>query len=231
MDLRTALGNIHADRAWWRKVLICGALGLTVVGVPWPVGFVVESMDYARKGYPTPLPPLRDWSTRYVIGFLALLIDFVYFFLPIVAVGLVILCVILVFALSGSWGEPRGMLLSGIGALLLVYELAVFMMSVSPVGRIVYAREGRIEDALGLQTLREARSPLAQAEYRRARLRSLPAYVPAAALGLAAWYVTSSSLPGGPLVALLLLWLALSALFYAHLVVAQLYAAVARATG
>ena len=62
------------------------------------------------------------------------------------------------------------------------------------------------------------RRPAARAIYRSARLRSLPAYLPAVLLFAASWLVT------WPFV-LALIWLALSALCYAHLVVVQLYAA------
>ncbi len=44
-------------------MLIGGALLLTVIGYPWVAGLVIESLDNIRKGYPTPLPPWRDWGT------------------------------------------------------------------------------------------------------------------------------------------------------------------------
>ena len=72
MNLRTALQTIHRDPEWWRKILIGGALMLTLVGYPWGAGLVVESLDFTRKGFPTPLPPWRAWGDRYVIGLFAL---------------------------------------------------------------------------------------------------------------------------------------------------------------
>lgn len=230
MELRTALANIHRDPVWWRKVLLGGALALTVVGAPWPAGLVVESFDNARKGFPTPLPPLRGGSTRYTIGLLALLIDIVFFVLPLLAIGLLFVCGALLLMLSTS-ATAGGPLLSVLALFLLAYEAVMFAMSVSPVARLLYARDGRIEEALGAEVLRRATNPLVRAEYLRARIRSLPAYLPALALGAACWLVLRSDLPGALSVAALLLWLALSALCYAHLVVAQLYAAVALAVG
>jgi len=96
----------------------------------------------------------------------------------------------------------------------------VFAFSISPIGRQIYAEDGKIEEALSARPLREARRPAVRAIYRRARLQSLPAYLPALLLFTASWLAT------WPL-ALLLLWLALSALCYAHLAVVQLYAAAA----
>jgi hypothetical protein len=57
----------------------------------------------------------------------------------------------------------------------------------------------------------------------------LPAYLPALLLAMLAWLVASSDLPGASVVTLLLLWLAASALLYAHLVVVQVYAMAERA--
>ncbi len=61
-------------------------------------------------------------------------------------------------------------------------------------------------------------APAGRAIYRHARLQSLPAYAPALLLFATSW------LAAWPL-ALLLIWLGLSALCYAHLAVVQLYVA------
>jgi hypothetical protein len=228
MDLRTALSNIHDDPLWWRKILIGGALMLTVVGYPWAEGLVVESLDNASKGFPTPLPPWREWTTRYLIGLFAVLIDFVFFVLPVFLVALLFFCVALL-----SLGIGRDVLLSWISLIsvivLVAYEAAAFASGVAPVGRLIYVEEGRPEDAMSARTLREVLHSGARRVYTRARLRSLPAYLPALLLGLACWLVAHGTFPGTALAASLLLWLALSALLYAHLVVIQLYAAAERA--
>ena len=218
MTLRSALSNIHRDPHWWRTVLIGGALMATVVGYPWVAGFEIQSLENTRKGFATPLPHWHDWANRYVIGLLAVLIDIMFFVLPVFGVGLLFLCGSGILAISGiagaSWLVPAGL------AALLLYPLVVFALSISPVGRLIYAEAGNIEEALSARPLREARRPAARAIYRQARLQSLPAYLPALLLFAASW------LTGWPL-ALLLLWLALSALCYAHLAVVQLYAAAA----
>jgi hypothetical protein len=216
MNLRTALANIHRDRFWWRKILIGGALMLTVVGYPWAAGLVMESLDNTRRGFPFPLPPWREWGSRYIIGLFAVLIDVLFFGLPIFGAGLLFLCVgtlvIASAAVGPAWLPAVG--LSAIGA----YELAAFLASLAPVGRLLYVDSGQVEDALGMRVAREALSPRARGIYARARLRSLPAYLPFALLAAATWLVS------WPL-ALVTLWLALSALLYAHLAVVQLYAA------
>jgi Protein of unknown function (DUF4013) len=218
--LRAALANIHNDHLWWRKVLIGGALMLTVVGYPWAAGLVIESLDNALKGFPTPLPPWREWFNRYIIGLFAALIDFIYFVLPLLAAGLLLFCVAVVFLISGGaagWLTP-------FVALALLYELAMFAIGVAPVGRLIYVEEGLAEDALSARPLRAALRTGARAAYARARLSSLPTYTPALLLAASVWVTARSGFPGAWAVALLLLWLAASALLYAHLVVAQLYA-------
>jgi hypothetical protein len=130
--------------------------------------------------------------------------------------GLLILCGGSILAITGVgwtiWLVPGGL------TALLLYQLAMFAIGVAPVGRLIYAEAGNIEDALSARPLREARRPAARAIYWHARLQSLPAYLPALLLFATSWLVA------WPLT-LLLLWLGLSALCYAHLVVVQLYVA------
>lgn len=216
MNLRSALATIHRDPHWWRTVLIGGALTATVVGYPWVAGFEIESLENTRKGFPTPLPRWSDWANRYVIGLLAVLIDIIFFVLPVLGFGLLFLCGSAILAISrvawSGWLVPAGL------AALLLYQLAMFVIGVAPVGRLIYAQAGNIEDALSARPLREARRLAARAIYRRARLQSLPAYLPALLLFAAIWWAP------WPL-ALLPIWLSLSALCYAHLAVVQLYVA------
>jgi hypothetical protein len=222
MNLRTALTNIHRDPLWWRKILIGGALMGTVIGYPWAAGLEMESLENTRKGFATPLPPWSDWSNRYIIGLFAVLIDILYFGLPVFGIGLVFLCGGGLLAIAGAgwalWLAPAGLVV------LVLYELLIFASGAAPVGRLIYAESGHLEDALSIRALREARRPGARRVYARARLQSLPAYLPALVLALAVWLV---GWPAG----LALGWLALSALFYAHLVVVQLYVAAEREAG
>jgi hypothetical protein len=216
MNLRTALATVHRDRLWWRKILIGGALMLTIFGYPWAAGLEMESLENTRKGFPTPLPPWRDWSLRYLIGLFAVLIDILFFGLPIFAAGLLFLCIgTLLVTTAGAlsvWLLPIG------GGALLLYQLAMFAVSVSPVGRLIYAETTRPEDALGMRTVRAALGRRARRIYLRARLQSLPAYLPAVLFALVSWYAIWPY-------SVLALWLMFSGLLYAHLVVVQLYAA------
>jgi hypothetical protein len=218
VNLLTILSNIHKDPGWWHKVLIGGGLMLTIVGYPWAAGLVMESMENTRKGFPTPLPPWREWSSRYLIGLFAVLIDIIFFVLPLFVCGVLFFCVGVSTVVSGN-GRLGALVIVGAIALPL-YELAMFASSVSVVGRLIYAEEGHAEDALGGQSLRAALRPGARAIYGRARLQSLAAYLPVLLLALACWFVFPIAWPAG----LLLLWLASSALLYAHLAVGQLYA-------
>jgi len=217
VNLLTVLSNIHKDPGWWHKVLIGGALMLTIGGYPLAAGLVMESMENTRKGFRTPLPPWRDWGSRFLIGLFAVLIDIIFFVLPVFVCGVLFFCVGVSTLVSGS-GRLGVLITIGVVGLLL-YELAMFVSSVSVVGRLIYVEEGHAEDALGAQSLRAALRPGARAIYGRARLQSLPVYLPALLLGLACGFVIPIAWPIG----LLLLWLTSSALLYAHLAVAQLY--------
>ncbi len=55
-ELGTALRTIHADRDWWKKVLLGGALWLTLLGWPVVEGHQLESIENSQRGFPTPLP-------------------------------------------------------------------------------------------------------------------------------------------------------------------------------
>jgi hypothetical protein len=230
MELRTALSNIHRDPFWLQKVLIGGALTLSVVGSPWPAGLVVESIENAQRGYPTPLPLWNNWANRYLIGLFALLIDFFFFILPMLVIGALLFCVAI--ALTITTPAPQLSALTSIGGIALgMYLLVCFALGVAPIGRLLYAREGRPEEGMSAQAFREALSADQRTIYARARVLSLPAYAPALLLFLALWFVSGAVFPGAGAVTLVLLWLLLSALFYAHLVIVQLYVMAARLIG
>lgn len=227
MNLRTALSNIHSDPYWWRKILIGGALMGTLVGYPFGAGLMMESLDNSRKGYPTPLPPWIDLSTRYVIGLFAVLIDFLFFVVPLFVTAILFFCMAIFVTISGTaslvyWSISVG------GGLLLAFEVFMFVASVAPVGRLIYVDEGGPEKAMSSESLREALRAGARRVYARARLISLPAYLPWLALTGMLWWMVQATFPWAWLLTLILLWLWFSALLYAHLVVAQIYAGAER---
>lgn len=229
LSLRGALETVHRDPRWWLHCVGYGALASTFLGLPLAAGFIIESYDNSKRGYPTPLPPWTDLSTRYLAGVFALVIDFTFFVLPCLIVAVLAFCS--GFGLALAVGGPQVLLMAFMLAagLLACILVVLFMLSVAPVGRLRFADEGRIEEALSGETLRWALHPQQRANFLRARLYSLLAYLPALALlGLGAWL--SSMNP--PLLALiLLLWLFCSTITYAHLVVVQLYVAAERAAG
>lgn len=224
--LGTALVTIHRDPRWWLKVLVGGALMLSLVGYPLAVGMVMVSMEHSRNGFPTPLPPWTDWTTRYLIGLFTLLIEFVFFGLPLALAGMLLFCVGLV-TVVGPAGPPAvvGSALQLVSLVAGLVLLLLFFSSVAPVARLIFAQEGNIADALGRQPLRRALSRPARRFFWRARLVSLPAYLPAGLLGLLLGTLSRTVFPGQPVVLLLIGWLFLSALLYAHLAIVQIYVA------
>jgi hypothetical protein len=226
--LRVALATIHRDPHWWKTMLAGGALTLTLVGYPLVTGLVMESMDNSRKGYPAPLPPWqRDWGTRYLIGLFALLIDFLFFALPLFLAIFAMMCLGVLLTTRST--DSTALLVLGVPAVLVaLLWLLFFLGSVSPVARLLYSQEGNIEEALGSKPLRWATAAHARRSFWQARIASLPAYLPAVVMGGAVWWLVQHPFAGCSLLVLLLVWLAASALLYAHLVVVQLYVAVSR---
>ena len=226
--LRTALANVHADPTWWRTVLVHGALMLSLFGLPLATGLVVENLDNARRGYPTPLPPWVDLGSRYLIGLLSLMIDFVLFVMPAFVMGALFVCVILgtLFGAGASGGRDGvfALISTIMFSLFGAVELLLFLSGGSALGRLAYVDEGRIEEAMGAAPLRKSLGGPDRRFYLRARLVSLPAYLPFALLVLLASWAAPQPFPGRIVVVALLVWLALCALCYAHLLVIQVYA-------
>lgn len=226
--LRTALANVHADRLWWRTVLLHGALMLTLFGWPFASGLVVENLDNTRKGYPTPLPPWVDLGSRYLIGLLSLMIDFVLFVMPAFVGGALFVCAILGTLFGAGVGGQRDGAFATVSLIMVAtlgaIELLLFLSGGSALGRLAYVDEGRIEEAMGAGPLRKALGGPDRRLYLRARLASLPAYLPVALPLLLLWWLVPQPFPGRAVVAVLLVWLTLSALCYAQLLVMQVYA-------
>ncbi len=223
--LSAAIALICRDPAWWQKCLLHGALAMTIIGLPLAVGFIMESYDNSRRGFPIPLPPWRDWTLRAITGVLALLIDLVFFVLPLMIGILLLTCsgLALVLAARTDLLEPvmRGIL----GLIGLIWAI-LFLIGVAPIGRLIFAEEGKIEQALSMEPVRRAFTPPYRAYFWRARLASLAAYVPAGLLvALMGWLLVANA----PLLLIVLNgWLLCSAGVFAQLVGAQLYVAAER---
>jgi hypothetical protein len=227
--LAAAATNVHRDERWWLKCLVYGAAALTGLGLPIAAGFVMESLDNSRRGYPTPLPPWSDPSLRWITGLFCLLIDFSFIVLPLIVGGLLVLCVSISLVLATPQGSADinlalTLISSGAGA----FTLALFLASVSPAGRLIFAREGKIEEAISAATPRWTLGAPQRGSFLRARLASLPAYLPALALAGATAYLSRFNFPAQGIALALGIWLTLSALVYAHLIVVQLYVAAER---
>jgi len=222
-SLRKAAATLHRDPAWWRKILIGGALWLSVVGYPFVEGYQLESIDNTRNGYPVPLPRWNDLSAKAIQGIFALVIDFFYFVFPLLLGTLLLGCS--VFALSLAF--PSRGVIRVVGAVVAVgmvlWIVVMWLLSVSPVGKRLLAGEGLPGQALSRKVFQSAWEPPARRIYLRARLHSIPPYLGALGLFIAAWWAADRSIWVG----LVGLWLALAALLYARLLVVQLYDAAA----
>ncbi len=229
LSLRAAVATVARDRNWPLKCLIYGACALSVLGLPVAVGFVLDSLDNSRKGFPAPLPPWTDWTLRWLSGILAMLIDFIFFVLPLLGGAVIMVCASIGLLVAGvSDRALTTQTLVGLAALCGLTVATMFLCSVAPVGRLIFAIDGRIEDALSLHVLRLTTSYQAGPIFLRARLLSLPAYLPAALIALAAYGLAVASFPGQILALALAAWLLISALVLAHLLVVQLYVAAER---
>jgi hypothetical protein len=224
MHLRDAIKTLHADRTWWQKVLIGGALMSTLFGYPLAAGLVVESLDNTRKGFPTPLPPWVELSTRYILGLFGFLIDFTFYILPLFVAGALFFCSGFIVVLTRV--EPLFPIVTRFGAVALgATFVSMFLLGVSPIGRLLFLQDSAPEQAMSLASLREALRPAAWRVYAQARLASLPAYLPLVVLVALFVLVLPSGLPFSWLIGLILYWLIMCAQLYAHLLVIQLYAA------
>lgn len=222
--LRTALATVHRDREWWWKMLIGGALWLTVIGYPIVEGYQIESIENTKNGFPTPLPRWNDPGTKAVQGIFALVIDFFYFAFPLLIGGGVLLCGALGLSMTSSGPAALRVIVGATSVGVAGWWVAAWALSVSPIGKRLLVDEGQPNQALSSKVVRLALAPEGRASYFTARALSLPLYlVPLGALA-AAWQVINWS----GWLALLLVWVGLAALLDVRLVVVQLYAAAAR---
>jgi hypothetical protein len=217
--LKSALATIHRDRAWWWKLLIGGGVWLTGAGYPLVEGYQIESMDNTRNGFPTPLPLWRDLSSKAVQGIFAMVIDFFFFVFPVLFVGGFLLCSGLGLAVVGAGANVLRTINTVNGVLVLGWLVFAWSSSVSPVAKQLYVGEGIPQQALSSKVFRQVWPAPARWVYLRARLQSLPSYLPALVLLILAW----RSVTWSGWLALFLLWLGLAALLYARLVVVQVY--------
>ena len=220
--LRESLGVIHADKRWWRAVAVAGLYGMTLFGYPIGAGFIISHLENTRKGYATTLPPLVDWSTRWLMGLFAVLIDFIFYALPAMITTLLFFCGGLTLVMQRA-DESQVSVLWVFGVGLGVWWLVMFLSGVSAIGRLVYVDDCGAERCLSSYPLREAFRRPAWKYYAKARLLSSPLYIIPIITALCLPWILNN---GGSFVwigALLITWLFFSSLFYAHLVTMQIY--------
>lgn len=223
-SLKTALSTVHRDRQWWQKSLIGGALWLTIVGYPFVEGFQIESIENTNNGYPSPLPRWNDFGTKAVQGLFSFVLDFFFFVFPVLFGGMFLMCSALAMGVAGV--EGLGLQIFGNVAAIAIglWVVIAWLSSVSPVAKRLYVSDGQPGVALSTKPFRQATEREARSLYFQTRLQSLPLYL----VPLALLIVTLQTLDWSGWLTLILLWLTLSTLFYARLVVVQLYDAAAR---
>lgn len=218
-SLGAAWRTIHRDRGWWHKVLVGGALYLTIFGWPLAEGFHLASIENTQRGFPAPLPRWTDWGTKAITGLFGAIIDVFFFGLPLMIGGVLLLCGGLVGA---SFGQNGGRIVAiGVLVVVLTYELVVWLSGASIRSKLDYVQEGDVAHAMGVAWVRTGLRPATRAAQSALRLRSLVCYLLAVVLLLGAlWLLQRNGWAG-----LVGLWLAAAALFYARLVTIQLYCA------
>jgi hypothetical protein len=216
--LRAAIHTIHIDRDWWWKILLGGALWLTVIGWPITEGFQIESLENSERGFPAPLPRWTRFGDKFIVGIFALLIDFFYFAFPLLLAGMLSFCGLLAISLMATGGITRFMPIIVLGITGL-YVLTMWLLGASPVAKQHYVSEGDMERVLSARLILELVRDPERHHYLRARLQSIPPYVLAAMLLIAAVWLAKVSF----LLTLAAAWLGLSTLLYARLITVQLY--------
>lgn len=223
VTIRSAIQTLLRDRWWWRKLLIGGALWLTLVGAPAVEGFQLESVENTARGFPVPLPLWRDFGGKVVQGLLVTVIDFFFFVFPLLAGSVFVLCIAFGLTLGGADPDVVARVTQIGVAMVALWLTAIWISSLSPVAKRVYAIDGDLRGVLTFGLLRQTWAAPARRVYLRARWQSLIACLPAIVIFGIALFV---ALPF--VIRLLLLWIGFSALLGARLLAVQLYDAAAR---
>ena len=220
--LRESLRVVHADKRWWRAVAVAGLYGMTLFGYPIGAGFIISHLENTRKGYATPLPPLVDWTTRWLMGLFAVLIEFVFYVLPTMVTALLFFCGGLTLVMQRA-DESQASVLWLFGLGLGLWWLVMFLSGVSAIGRLVYVDDSGAERCLSGYPLREAFRHEAWKYYAKARIYSLPLYLlPVVCILCMPWILDQGGFFAW-VSGITVMWLFFSSLFYAHLVTMQIY--------
>lgn len=223
--LRNSTALVFADHRWPLKIGIGGLLMLTLLGFVLPQGFIIEHLDNSRRGYRTPLPFWRLWGDKAIMGLLAFIFDAVYFGAPLVVAGLLTLCAAPLATLRQGQSVNWVLLIFGVVAAGL--WLVSFCLSLSPLAKVSFSREGDLEQGFGRRVFQRALDPLNRRLYFNIRLATVPLYLPAALVAVGWGFAIRQSGTSMWLI-LLLSWLLCCTLFWAWLIVAQMYLDIAQ---
>lgn len=223
--LREGLRTVFADRSWPLKIGAGGALMLTLIGLIFPQGFLIEHLENSRRGFRTPMPLWHQWLDKAVMGLLAVVFDFVYFLLPIIVTLVLLFCAIFPLLFNAD-SSSRLSVVVMVVVLGLVLGLS-FLLSLSPLAKVSFSKDGEIEQNIGGRLVRRALDPLNRGLYAQARLATLPLYLPALLLG-GGLFELINRLSTPIWLVLLVAWLTACALFWAWAVVGQVYLAAAQ---
>jgi len=89
MDIGKSFTYLFDDENWVTKILIGGLFGLLsffVIGIPFVLGYTVETVKNVMDGNPRPLPDWADLGSKFTKGLMLFLIILVYS-LPIILVA------------------------------------------------------------------------------------------------------------------------------------------------
>ncbi len=223
--LRESLQTVLADRRWPLKVALGGLFMLTGLGIILPQGFMIEHLDNSRRGFRTPMPIWRQFGDKSIMGLLALVFDFAYFVLPLLAATMLLFCAVFPLVLNSSATSSLGVWL--VTSLMVCIWGAAFSLSLSPLAKVHFAKDGDMQAFLSLRGIRHVWGALNRRIYLQARIVTLPLYLPALSFGLG----LNVQLRATPVSALWLLvwaWGLACSLFWAWLVVSQVYLRVAQ---
>jgi hypothetical protein len=138
MDIGKSFTYVFDDEDWVTKILI-GALfvllSFVVIGIPFVLGYIVETVRNVMDGNPRPLPDWADLSPKFTKGLMFFLILLIYS-LPIIFVS----CLTWMGGIIAEESEAVGAFLACMNCLSMLWGFLVAV--VTPAATIRYALTG-----------------------------------------------------------------------------------------
>jgi hypothetical protein len=138
MDIGKSFTYVFDDEDWVTKILI-GALfvllSFIVIGIPFVLGYIVETVRNVMDGNPRPLPDWADLSPKFTKGLMLFLILLIYS-LPIIFVS----CLTWMGGIIAEESEAVGAFLACMNCLSMLWGFLVAV--VTPAATIRYAITG-----------------------------------------------------------------------------------------